>query len=214
MRAIPCWKPIVTRSTGTDTTLAPTQNVAGIGADARRIIVARGLRSFAYGMLAVVLAATLSDAGFSAPAIGALVSVSLAGDLCGTYLIGLYADRWGRRRTLVVLALLLAATGVVVALVRVYPVLLIAAFCGTRGTSGSETAPFLPIERRSCRDWRPPPTAPSCSRAITSWRRSHSPSVRLPPAYPACCCAPASRSPPAPACSSHSMSPRASPSPR
>jgi len=46
-----------------------------------------------------------------------------------------------------VLALLLAATGVVFALVRVYPLLLIAAFCGTLGTSGSETAPFLPIEQ-------------------------------------------------------------------
>ena len=61
-----------------------TQNVPGIGADARRLIVARGVRSFAYSMLAVVLAVTLSDAGFSTPAIGALVSVSLAGDLCGT----------------------------------------------------------------------------------------------------------------------------------
>ncbi|HEU5440781.1 MAG TPA: MFS transporter [Ktedonobacterales bacterium] len=116
-------------------------------ADARRILAARGLRSFAYGMLAVVLAVTLSDDGFSAPAIGALITVSLAGDLCGTYLIGLYADRWGRRRTLVVLAVVLAATGAVFALVRAYPLLLVAAFCGTLGTSGSETAPFLPIEQ-------------------------------------------------------------------
>jgi len=80
-------------------------------------------------------------------AIGALITVSLVGDFCGTYLIGVYADRWGRRRTLVVLALLMAATGAIFGLTAVYPVLLVAAFVGTLGTSGSETAPFLPIEQ-------------------------------------------------------------------
>lgn len=134
-------------TTPAETVQAPAAADPVTRADARRILAARGLRSFAYGMLAVVLAVTLSDDGFSAPAIGALITVSLAGDLCGTYLIGLYADRWGRRRTLVVLALVLAATGAVFALVRAYPVLLVAAFLGTLGTSGSETAPFLPIEQ-------------------------------------------------------------------
>jgi MFS family permease len=73
--------------------------------------------------------------------------VSLVGDFCGTYVIGVYADRWGRRRTLVVLALLMAVTGAIFGLTAVYPVLLVAAFVGTLGTSGSETAPFLPIEQ-------------------------------------------------------------------
>ncbi len=115
--------------------------------DARLIIAARGLRSFGYGLLAVLLGVALSAAGLTPVAIGALITVSLVGDFCGTYLIGVYADRWGRRRTLVVLALLMAATGAVFGLTAVYPVLLVAAFVGTLGTSGSETAPFLPIEQ-------------------------------------------------------------------
>ncbi len=115
--------------------------------DARLIIAARGLRSFGYGLLAVLLGVALSTAGLTPVAIGALITVSLVGDFCGTYLIGVYADRWGRRRTLVVLALLMAATGAVFGLTAVYPVLLVAAFVGTLGTSGSETAPFLPIEQ-------------------------------------------------------------------
>ena len=80
-------------------------------ADARLIIAARGLRSFGYGLIAVLLGVALNRFGFSPAAIGVLITVSLAGDFCSTYAIGLFADRWGRRRTLAILALLMAATG-------------------------------------------------------------------------------------------------------
>jgi MFS family permease len=115
--------------------------------DALLIIASRAARSFAYGMLAVALSVSLVHDGIPALAIGILITVSLIGDFCGTYVIGLYADRWGRRRTLVVLALLMAVTGAIFGLTRVYPVLLVTAFFGTLGATGSETAPFLPIEQ-------------------------------------------------------------------
>jgi MFS family permease len=41
----------------------------------------------------------------------------------------------------------MAATGVIFGLVTSYPVLLLAAFFGTLGTTASETAPFLPIDQ-------------------------------------------------------------------
>lgn len=107
----------------------------------------RGLRSFAYGMLAVVLAIALSREGFSAFAIGVLVTVSLLGDLVGTYVIGLVADSWSRRKTMVILALLMAGTAIVFGFVGLYPILLVAAFFGTLGLSASETAPFIAIEQ-------------------------------------------------------------------
>src|SRR5258707_4234586 len=113
----------------------------------RLILVMRGLRSLAYGLLAVILGVVLADEGFSLVAIGVLITVSLLGDMAGTYVIGLFADTWGRRRTLALLALIMAATGVIFGLVRSYPVLLVAAFFGTLGTSASETAPFLPIDQ-------------------------------------------------------------------
>jgi MFS family permease len=116
-------------------------------ADAWLIILMRGLRSFSYGLLAVLLSVALTRAGFSPLEIGLLITVSLIGDFVGTYLIGLFADRWGRRRMLFLLAILMAATGLVFGFVRVYVVLLAAAFFGTLGTSASETAPFLPIEQ-------------------------------------------------------------------
>jgi MFS family permease len=115
--------------------------------DVRLIVAARGLRQFGYSMVAVVLAVTLSRQGVSPIGIGVIVSVSLAGDLLGTLLIGRRADMWGRRRTLVVLALLMAVTGLVFGFVGAYALLLVAAFFGTLGTSASETASFLPIEQ-------------------------------------------------------------------
>src|SRR5436305_7557471 len=113
----------------------------------QRILVMRGLRSLAYGLLAVLLGVALAGEGFSPAAIGVLITVSLVGDMVGTYVIGLVTDTWGRRRTLALLSLLMAGTGVIFGLVTSYPVLLMAAFFGTLGTSASETAPFLPIDQ-------------------------------------------------------------------
>jgi MFS family permease len=113
----------------------------------------RGMRQIAYGMMAVILAITLTGVGLSPTPIGLLVSVSLAGDLFGTLVIGRWADQWGRRRALIALALLMAATGLIFGLAGLfdlmcwYPLLLVVAFFGTLGTSSSETAPFLPIEQ-------------------------------------------------------------------
>jgi len=124
--------------------------------DARLILLMRGLRSLAYGVLVVIFAIWLSEQGFSPAAIGVLITVSLLGDMAGTYVIGLYADSWGRRRTLALLSLVMAATGLVFGLVTSYPVLLFAAFFGTLGTSASETAPFLPIDQAMIAQISPP----------------------------------------------------------
>src|SRR5207245_9000834 len=110
-------------------------------------LLMRGLRQLSYGLLAVLLGVALADEGFSPLAIGMLITVSLVGDVVGTYVIGLVADTWGRRRMLALLSLLMAGTGVIFALVTRYPVLLVVAFFGTLGTSASETAPFLPIDQ-------------------------------------------------------------------
>src|SRR5439155_7539652 len=61
-------------------------------ADAPRILVMRGLRSLAYGLLSVLLGVALTIVGFSPAAIGVLLTVSLVGDVAGTYIIRLCAD--------------------------------------------------------------------------------------------------------------------------
>src|SRR5258708_3260382 len=125
--------------------------------DDQRIVLMRGLRQFAYGLLAVVLGISLPGAGFSPAAIGALITVSLAGDFGGTYLIALYADRWGRRRTLIVLAALMAATGAVFGLTRLYPLLLVAGFLGPPRRHPPRTGPVFPGEPAVLPPPLPPP---------------------------------------------------------
>lgn len=116
-------------------------------ADARRIVLLRGLRQLAYGCLAVLSGVALAVEEFSPFAIGTLITLSLVGDVAGTSVIRAMADTWGRRRTQAGLALLMAGTGVVFGLTSSYPALMVAAFSGTPGTSASETAPFLPIDQ-------------------------------------------------------------------
>src|SRR5437764_15278683 len=67
------------------------------------ILVMRGLRSLAYGLLAVLFGVALADEGFSPAAIRILITVSLIGDMIGTYVVGLMTDPWVRRRMLVLL---------------------------------------------------------------------------------------------------------------
>lgn len=116
-------------------------------ADAWRIIAARGLRQFAYGMMGITLAVALTASGFSPVAIGALITIAAAGDFCATYVVGIAADHWGRRRTLCVLAIIMAITGAIFSVTRFYPALAVAAFFGVLGSTNSETAAFLPIEQ-------------------------------------------------------------------
>src|SRR2546430_11949468 len=112
--------------------------------DTRLILVMRGLRSLAYGLLAVLLGVALAGEGFTPVAIGALITVSLVGDMVGTYGIGLAADTWGRRRALALLSLLMAATGIIFGLATSYAVLLVAALFCTPGTPASQPAPSAP----------------------------------------------------------------------
>src|SRR5215471_15560852 len=66
------------------------------------------LRSFNIGLLGVVLGVYLSREGFSAASIGLVIAAGLAGAAAGTVFITLRADHLGRKRTLVMFALLSA----------------------------------------------------------------------------------------------------------
>ena len=76
--------------------------------DAQLICVAAFLRSATVGLTGVVLAIYLASIGLSAAAIGTIVSSGLAGAAIATLVVSVTADRSGRRKTLVALALLTA----------------------------------------------------------------------------------------------------------
>src|SRR5437867_12482577 len=96
----------------------PQRNVA-------LIYAAAFLRSMSTGTLGVVLAVYLSRNGFSATWIGAVIAAGLAGSAAATALVSYRVDVFGRRRSLVLLAIVSASGGMALVLFR-SPILLLA----------------------------------------------------------------------------------------
>jgi MFS family permease len=117
--------------------------------DARILFLTRIARMFGYGFLAVVLVLYLAAIGLSAEGIGVLLSLTLVGDTLLSLWLTTSADRLGRRRVLVVGALLMAGAGAAFALTREPILLLLAAAIGVISPSGNEVGPFLAIEQAS-----------------------------------------------------------------
>ena len=115
--------------------------------DARLLFAARIVRLFAYGFVAVVLVLYLSAIGLDSHRIGLLLSLTLAGDVIFSLYLTTRADALGRKRTLLVGALLMIGTAIVFAVTRDFTLLVIAATIGVISPSGNEVGPFLAIEQ-------------------------------------------------------------------
>ncbi|HEX8948564.1 MAG TPA: MFS transporter [Dissulfurispiraceae bacterium] len=117
--------------------------------DFRLLFITRSLRLFAYGFLSVVLMIYLSHLGLSGGKIGLLFTLTLVGDTVISLWITTTADRRGRRRMLLIGALLMIFAGVLFAVTDNFVLLLVAATIGVISPSGNEVGPFLSIEQAS-----------------------------------------------------------------
>ena len=86
--------------------------------DATLIAVAAFVRSTTIGVTGVTLAIYLATLGLTAVAVGVLVGAGLAGAATATLAQSVSADRIGRRRTLIALAILTSLGFVAIALIR------------------------------------------------------------------------------------------------
>ena len=118
-----------------------------LGHDARLLFLSRFLRLFAYGSVSVILVFYLVSLGLSEAEIGLLLTLTLAGDLVISLLLTTRADRLGRRRMLIVGAVLMAGAGVAFASTRNLVFLIVAGTIGVISPSGNEVGPFLSIEQ-------------------------------------------------------------------
>src|SRR5438128_3030462 len=107
----------------------------------------RFIRLFAYGSLSVVLVFYLIGLGLSDSQTGLLLTLTLVGDTVVSLYLTTRADRLGRRRMLILGALLMTAAGVAFAWTRNFLVLVVAGTIGVISPSGNEVGPFLPIEQ-------------------------------------------------------------------
>jgi MFS family permease len=115
--------------------------------DAGRLVAARGLRGFVDGLVSVLLASWLSELGFSAFEIGAIVTATLLGSALCTIAVGLLAHRLDPQRVLLAACALMAGTGAGFGWLEAFWPLALLAFVGTLNPSGGDVSVFLPIEQ-------------------------------------------------------------------
>ena len=117
------------------------------GPDVARLVLARSVRSFADGVASVLLPAYLTALGYSAAAVGAIVTATLLGSAALTLAVGLFAHRVGARALLLGACALMLATGLGFAALRDFAPLLLLAFVGTLNPSAGDVSVFLPVEQ-------------------------------------------------------------------
>ncbi|ABD68112.1 major facilitator superfamily MFS_1 [Rhodoferax ferrireducens T118] len=115
--------------------------------DLKILFTTRVVRLFCYGFLSLLLALYLAQVGLTDPQIGLLFSLTLAGDAAVSLWLTTSADRFGRRRTLQIGALLMLGAGLVFILTDNIVLLMAAAIVGVISPSGNEIGPFLPVEQ-------------------------------------------------------------------
>ncbi len=119
----------------------------GASADALRVLAARGVRAFGDGFVALLLPIYLVELGFSALAIGSIVTSTLIGTAILTLGVGWIANRYSRRLLLIAAAILMAATGASFALITDFWPLLVIACVGTMNPTSGDASIFGPLEQ-------------------------------------------------------------------
>ncbi len=120
-----------------------------LGRDGRLLFATRAVRMFGYGLASVVLVLYLAALGLPDHVIGLLLTLTLLGDAAISLWLTTHADRVGRRRVLLVGALLMTLAGLGFASTSALPVLVLAATIGVISPSGNEVGPFLAVEQAS-----------------------------------------------------------------
>jgi MFS family permease len=119
------------------------------GSNINLLFSTRIIRLFCYGFLSVVLALYLSELGLTEGQIGLLFTFTLVGDALISLWLTTSADRFGRKRTLILGALLMAGAGIVFVITREYILLILAAILGVISPADKDIGPFLSVEQAS-----------------------------------------------------------------
>jgi len=111
------------------------------------VLTAKGLRTFCYGALGIVIPLHLAALGVGAPGIGLAVTLTLAGSALMTLALRRPVERHGGRPVLVALTGLIVLAGVLLAATRSPALVVLAAVLGNVAVGAGETGPFLSIEQ-------------------------------------------------------------------
>ena len=110
------------------------------------VFLARAIRDFGDGFVAILLPVYLIALGMSAFDVGVVATLALFGSALLALAIGFLGARHDQRALLLAASVLMAATGLAYAAASDYTVLLLVAFVGTINPSGGSTSIFVPLE--------------------------------------------------------------------
>lgn len=129
------------------------------------IFASAGLRAAAVSLCGVIFALDLATRGFNAGWIGLAISLGLAGCAAGTGLVTWSADHLGRRRTLFLLAVLMAAGGAALAWSTHPATILMSVFVGMVNGMGRDRGAGLTVEQAIL----PQTTTPARRTKVFAW---------------------------------------------
>ncbi|HXX05498.1 MAG TPA: MFS transporter [Candidatus Bathyarchaeia archaeon] len=118
-----------------------------ISRDGKLILSARIVRTFSYGFLSVILAIYLQLVGFNEILIGFVLTATLVNSVIFNIVSSVYADKIGRRKFLILYAILMIISSIIFFMTTNYVALIIAALIGTINVTGSEVGAFLSLEQ-------------------------------------------------------------------
>ncbi|MGI0062768.1 MAG: MFS transporter, partial [Nitrosotalea sp.] len=122
-------------------------NLHWISRDGKLLLGARIVRTFSYGFLSVILAIYLHLIGFNDILIGLVLTATLVNSVFFNLFSSAYADKIGRRKTLIIYAALMIISSIIFFVTDNYVALVIAALIGTINVTGSEVGAFLSLEQ-------------------------------------------------------------------
>ncbi len=111
------------------------------------IYIARALRDFGDGFVAVLLPVYLAALGLGAFEVGAASTLALLGSALMTLGIGFFGGRFDQRNWLIAASGLMIATGLAFAASDTYAAVLFVAFAGTMNPSSGSVSIFAPLEQ-------------------------------------------------------------------
>jgi MFS family permease len=117
--------------------------------DTTILFATRAVRMYGFGAISIVIALYLGERGLSSSLIGWVFTLALAGDALISIGVTQIADRFGRRKLLLVSSALIAIAGLGFAFTGNIALLILTAIIGTISPNGNEVGPFQALEQAS-----------------------------------------------------------------
>lgn len=115
--------------------------------DGKIIFISRGLRSFAFGFISIIIGIYLKEIGIASFQIGLLLSAAILGGALFSILVGRFAVRYGIKQ-MFLLSSVVSLIGIVLYIfTNNYLLLIFASLIAFISPSGREMGPFLSLEQ-------------------------------------------------------------------